>query len=182
MLNYETFSATRFCLPNASESLQNLGDAFNQSTGWEVAYSSIETTYPVILGSLGFAFIISFFFSWVLQHCAGVVVAICVIGFYVGAGFLGFISYKNFKAIDINETDPVLKAKRRFFQISMFTIIGVLSIVSCALCCFWSQIKLATQIIGVRFFNFMEIPLNFFKAIKGCFEMFKVFFALFDIF
>jgi len=96
-----------------------------------------------------------------LEHCPGVVVGVSLIGFYVGAGYMGYLSFKNFKAISADEEDPILKGKRRFFQIAMFTILSTLAIVSCLICCFWSELVLATKIIGVRqnkTFSYFRLP------------------------
>lgn len=125
-----------------------------------MALSSLKATSALIWGSIIFSFLFSFFFSWLLEHCPGVVVAVSLIGFYIGAGYMGYLSYKNFKSINPDEEDPILKGKRRFFQIAMFTIFSTLAIVSCLICCYWSQLVLATKIIGVSASDFADLILG----------------------
>jgi hypothetical protein len=152
---YNTYSVANFCVPNAEENLKKIADAFKQTTVIETAFSSLKTTSNLIWGSVIFSIIFSFFFSWLLEKCAGVVVAVSIIGFYAGAIYTSFVCYTNFKSNqELVNKDPdavnfMAKNKMRFYQVSLFSISAVLSVVTCMICCLWSKLVLATKVIGV---------------------------------
>lgn len=172
MKTYNSDSLGKFCFPSAKENLKKIANAFNQTGRIETAYGSIVATQNLIWGSIIFAFIFSFFFSWILEKCAGVVVAVSLIGFYLGAGYMAYVSYTQFKhyqAIWKKDTEPnvMAKGKMKFFQVCLFGILSALSVISCMICCLWSKLVLATRIIGVRIhfetlFNFSRLLQNSF--------------------
>lgn len=149
MKNYASDKIGSFCLPSLGDSLKKITDAFGQSSNIEASLESVRQTSNLIWGSVIFTFLLAYFFSWLLEHCPGVVVVISLVGFYGGAGYMAYLSYTNYKKISADEEDTILKGKRRFFQIALFTISGTLLITTCVICCFWSQLMLATKIIGV---------------------------------
>lgn len=97
MKAYNTDNVAGFCLPSVQSNLKKVANAFKQTGRIESIYQSLKTTKNLIWASIAFSFIFSYFFSWLLEKCAGVVVTVSIIGFYLGAGYMGYISFTNYK-------------------------------------------------------------------------------------
>jgi len=78
------------------ENLKKISNAFHQ-TGMESVYESISTTQKLIWFSIFFSFALAFLFSWLLEKCPGFIVGVSLVGFYLGSGFLAYLTFKKYK-------------------------------------------------------------------------------------
>ena len=110
----------------------------------------------LILASVLMAFIASYLFSFFLETCAGIVIAITMIGFYAGLAFLCFISYKKkaeHKAIyDKDNSESIALKLSKFFNLVFWITLSILILSTCLLLCFFSRIVLAVKVIKVSKF------------------------------
>jgi len=108
---------------------------------------SVTQTKNLIFASIGIAIVISFIFSFFLEKCAGVVVAVSLIGFYAGAGYLSYISWNGMKTNKAQETE-IQKSKYKLFKGLLGFLVTSMALLGCMICCYWSRLVLATKVIS----------------------------------
>lgn len=136
----------RFCVPTVASDFKLISQVFSKYSV-ESYIESLTETKNYIFASIGIALVISFLFSWFLEKCAGVVVTISIVGFYAGAGYLAFIAWKGM-GDNKDSKDEFQKSKFKLYKGLFGTMIIIMSILSCMICCFWSRLVLATKIIS----------------------------------
>ena len=88
----------RFCIPDEKELLQAVGSVFAGVNAESIIESLIQNRW-IILGCLGFAFALSYFFSFFLQYCTWLIVAISIVGIYALGIYLSILSWSRYKSI-----------------------------------------------------------------------------------
>jgi len=86
--------ANRFCLPQLS-SMSAASSSVMNSEVLEQWVSDIRQTWPVILGSIGAAFLIGLIYMILLRYCSGVLTWLAIIAFIAGTAVLGYRFYVN---------------------------------------------------------------------------------------
>lgn len=127
----------------------------------------------MILLSILLAFLSSFIFSFLLETCAGIIITITMIAFYLGLGFLTYVTYTKKKyhqdIFDKNNTETVSEKLAKFFKICFYICVTTLSITLCFLLCFFTRIVLAVKIIKVNpILNEKYIFYSHFIYLLGC--------------
>lgn len=153
----------RFCIPTDPKLFSKIVSKFS-TISIETFLESLTQTKYVVLGSVLMAFILSFIFSYLLEKCAGVVVTISLIGFYVLSGYLGYITFNGYRSYQ-DKTDHIDQKKYKFLKGVFFFICAFVLVITCMICCLWSRLVLAVKIIGVSFPIFILILKNVFLLI-----------------
>ncbi len=117
----------------------------------ESIFESIYLNRWVILGSFGFAFLLSYFFSFFLQYCTWFMVALSIVGIYGLGIFLSILSWRRYKEIQSQETTPDTEEKisssARFYKYLAIGLWSLLAILFMAIVCLFNRIKLAVKVI-----------------------------------
>jgi len=82
----------RFCVPQDATLINKLGETFS-GVNMELILEGIGNAKWMILSSILLAFIFSYVFSFFLETCAGIVITITVIGFYMGVALVSYVCY-----------------------------------------------------------------------------------------
>ncbi len=158
-LTYATnLSVDRFCTPTESALKQKLRIIFNV-LNYDQMMETMVDNKMIFLYALIIAFVLSNIISFFLQKCTGVIVVACIIGFYVGSGWLGytcFQKYRYYKGL-ADEADSsthegnVVDKTFKVYMITMWVIVGIVVMASIILIFLASKIVLAVKILMARY-------------------------------
>lgn len=150
---YDTFTMfERFCVPQDVTLINKLGETFS-GVNIESILEGIANAKSLIFFSIILAFISSFLFSFLLETCAGIIITITVVAFYAGLGFLTYVSYvkKNYHLAiyEKDNTQSVAEKLHKFFKVTFWILVTILSISICVMVCLFSRVVLAVKVIKV---------------------------------
>lgn len=152
LYTYDTFKLLdRYCLPTKKDSLELVG-AYFSGINFESALEAIYVNRYVLLGSLLFAFMLSYFFSFFLQYCTWLIVTVSIVGVYAFGIFISVKSWQKYKSIKTEDSSSKqatheLLANANFYKYVSITLWCLLSLLFLITLCLFSRIKLAVQII-----------------------------------
>lgn len=139
-----------FCLPTEKTLLAKISSLFS-GINLESCVEAVYENRAVILGSILFAFMLSYFFSFFLQHCTWCIVIVAVAGVYGLGGYISIISWQRYKELkqeaESSESVEEGLSSANFYKwlaIGLWTSLTLILLVSV---CLFSRIKLAVNVI-----------------------------------
>jgi hypothetical protein len=143
----------RFCLPQVADFSSATKAIFNSEV-LEQWVSDIRETWPVILASMGVAFLIGVVYMIFLRFCSGVLTWTAIICFIAGMAGLGYIFYKKSKTTEddtastgIQDGQTTTSSTINSEKIIAYVCWGVAGITFLAVLCLWNRIRLAIAIL-----------------------------------
>lgn len=149
---YDTFIfAGGFCIPTEKETMATIGALFS-GLNIESAIESIYINRYVLLGCLVFAFALSYFFSFFLQHCTWLIVLISIVGVYALGIYVSAVSWRKYQTLKAEASstkaaDDELITNANFYKYTSICIWSILSLVLIITVCLFDRIKLAVKVI-----------------------------------
>lgn len=144
----------RYCIPTQGEFLDKISEKFS-GLGVETFLENIGTTKKLILASILFSFISAYLFSFFLEYCASVIVFLTLIGFYIGMGFLVYISWTRWRIhkemFEKNSKDATAEKNMKLYKLIFYCTVGFTSLTLCILLCFFNRLVLAIMVIKVNY-------------------------------
>lgn len=149
--------AKRFCIPTgkyesqaaaAAEASKNTKFSFGDTyeTFKKEAYGDLVDSWKIFIVCLIVAIILSLLYLYLLQECATLIIMVMMVAMIVALGLLGWMFYKNYRTLQ-TDNDPSNDNDKLYLYLSYGTW-GVAAVLLCCFCCFYSQIHLASKIIG----------------------------------
>ena len=143
----------RFCVPTAQDLLNRVTQAF-AGISVNTILQSLEVSIPYILISILFAFVYSFIFSFLLEKFAGVIVTLCIIGFYALSGLICYFCWD--KYFELKDSIPTVPPEDKeqtersalYMQIISIAISVFIFVLLSVTCCLLGQIMLAIKVIS----------------------------------
>lgn len=146
-----------FCVPysvNATDQFKANYQKFLSSTAnssiVENYLSDIYATWQVILGSAGFAFIVSLVYMVILYCCVGVLIWLTILLFFVimvGAAVLLHIKANQYNDdYQATKNENYLTSYRKFFYTALF-VDALTFFMFCAVCCYFKTIELTIAVL-----------------------------------
>lgn len=145
-----TVFADGFCLPTEKEVLAKIASLFS-GLNIESCVESIYMNRYIILGSVVFAFMLSYFFSFFLQHCTWCVVIISMVGVYALGIYISIASWSRYRSLksepSTSESESEVLSNANFYKWVAIALWGALSLLLLITVCLFSRIKLAVNVI-----------------------------------
>ena len=154
---YETFTLwDRFCLPKDTEFLRRISKTFN-GLDLQKVMEDVDKVKHLIVASIFASFLFCFVYSFFLEHCTWVIVIISFISFYAGCIYISVYSWRRYRALRkqaAEDDDPSTKSEEvgKFFKWIAYILWIVLAVISFLVCCLFTRIKLAVEVIMVSSF------------------------------
>jgi hypothetical protein len=151
---YDTLAfLKRFCIPQIADFSSATQAIFNSEV-LEQWVSDIRQTWPVILASMGLAFIIGVVYMIFLRYCSGVLTWTAIFCFIGGMAGLGYIFYKKSKDTEddtastgVQGSDTTTNSTINSEKIIAYVCWAVAGLTFIAVLCLWNRIRLAIAIL-----------------------------------
>lgn len=139
-----TVFANRFCLPQLKEAMAVVKNKLN-GIGWEVVYGDIVDSWLLLVIAFFLSFVLSILYCYLLEHCAGVIVTLVIVLFFVLIILLGYLCLRSHLALKTND-DPS-DDNDKHFLIGCIVLWSLALILALCVCCLWSRIQIAILVI-----------------------------------
>lgn len=142
---FDTFLvANSYCVPRNKEGIKSIKtNALFQ--GFDKRVEDIADVWPIYFICVGFAFLISAAYCYLLEHCAGIVITVLIVTLLAALIYLGVLMWRKYQKIH-NDDDPDDSGENWFYYgaIIFWCLAGYLSLM---VCCLWGRITLAISVI-----------------------------------
>ena len=150
---YDTFVFIgHFCIPTDKATLRSISSLFS-GFSMETVAQSVYINRNILLASVLIAFMVSYFFSFFLQHCTWLVVILSIFGIFSLGIFLSIMSWKKYRSIledvgkSASEGDNNTRSSANFYKWISIGLWTTLSLSLCAIVCLFGKIKVAVKVI-----------------------------------
>lgn len=143
----------RFCIPNEQTMLEKVASLFSGFNLESIIESMILNKW-IILSSVGIAFLLGYFFTFVLQYCTWLLVIISIAGIFAVGIFLSISSWKKYHTIKAQPVDPNnpssqgnITSSANFYKWVAIGLWAGMGLLALSLCCLFNRIRLAVKVI-----------------------------------
>ena len=142
--SYATTAVSEYCIPDISKYMEGFNEKM-KGLGAETVIQDISNSWVLFLICMAAAFFISLIYCFLLEYCAGLIITVLIIALFAGLATLGYFFKEEYEEIHSGQR-PSSDSENFYYYlwIICWVLAGVLV---CMVCCLWSRIVLAVQII-----------------------------------
>lgn len=139
-----------FCIPVEPDLLSTVASTFSGMNIESVTESIIANRY-IFLICLGFAFVVSYLFSILLEHCTWVIVSVSIVGLLVGGTYISIMSWIRYKNLsteaETSANKEEMMSNANFYKWVSIVLWATLTIFLLVLICLFGRLVLAVNVI-----------------------------------
>lgn len=159
----------KYCVPSLSNiSISGFDDYSNKL---QRSMGDLETAMPIIGASIGIAFVMSFFYIWLMKGCVGILVW-CTIALIIAAGLiLGYVLNDSSKDEDLEDDEAKLREYLGYTVWALTAIFGLIILFA------RDRIRIAIQVIKSAGRSIGDMPMMVFFPLLPLCSIIGFFFA-----
>ena len=159
----------KYCLPTASDlSISGFDDYSNE---FQRSMGDVETAMPIIGASIAIAFVMSFFYVWLMKFCVGILVWTTIGSILAGGCILGYVLY------DSKDADNLSDSEEKYREYGSYIVFALTGIFFLIILFARNRIRIAIQVIKSAGRSIGDMPMMVFFPLIPLLIIIGFFFA-----